>query len=238
MIALSGGLMSFIVAVISSRAGVVASDGRRFASVQIGQPAPVETNEWDKTFELSGEGIIGAFCGLLEFSGLTISEHIREIIASTLACQTRLTSIVDHITTGMVSRLNQAAEEDVARTERLVDVLLVGGERLKRDRKLKIFSIRFEPKEGTVIPEVRDWPMFCVAGDPSAMAAAKSFLDKNYVGNRGPAHLRKLAEQAVETAVAGTGSRPHTCTAACGGTKFFRSIFDVVPRGAPNPVSL
>ena len=66
--------MSIIVAVVSNKCGVVASDGRRFNSGRIDivtkaviDPVTIATDAFDKTFELYGGKLIGTFCGLLEF---------------------------------------------------------------------------------------------------------------------------------------------------------------------------
>lgn len=61
--------MSVIVAVVSGRDGVVASDGRRSSPAvlvdgRVEKPSIVESDEFDKTFALDCGKVIGAFCGL------------------------------------------------------------------------------------------------------------------------------------------------------------------------------
>ena len=77
--------MSVIVAMISNRDGAIASDGRLFgpARIENGQvtdPATVESDSFDKTFAIAGGKIVGAFCGLMSFSGRTVAEHVDEIV--------------------------------------------------------------------------------------------------------------------------------------------------------------
>jgi hypothetical protein len=216
--------MSVIVAVVSGRDGIVASDGRRFASAQIGQPATVESDTFDKTFELDGGSIIGAFCGLVEFSGRTIAGHIREIVGPTPASGTKLAAILDQIAKEMQNRLNQIDEGEVALTERAVDLLIVGGEHLTRS-ELRIFSARFSPQGSAVVSETKSWIKYCRAREESASVAAGAYLDANYVGNRGAAYLGKIAMGAIEAAVSATGLQRYSSVPACGGDTFTKRTF-------------
>jgi hypothetical protein len=60
--------MSVIVALISERNGVVATDGRlfkpaRFDHGRLTDPATIDSDAFDKTFVLAGGKVIGAFSG-------------------------------------------------------------------------------------------------------------------------------------------------------------------------------
>ena len=101
--------MSIIAALISSRDGVVASDGRKFSSadvhVESGQttvskPAQIESDDFDKTFELGDRKIVGACCGLVSFSGLTVGEHIVEIATPAIVEGAQFPLVVERIVEG------------------------------------------------------------------------------------------------------------------------------------------
>ncbi len=186
--------MSVIVAVISDKDGVVASDGIRFAPTQIGQPAPVESLTFDKTFALAEGKIIGAFCGLVEFSGRTIAEHVSDVVGATVAHGATLEPVFDQVATEMRHRLNQVSEGDVALAARVVDLLMVGGQHLTRS-DMRIFSARFHPRGGDVILDKNSHSKFCRAGADGAAATAGAYLDQNYDGNRGATYLGSTRQE-------------------------------------------
>ena len=141
--------MSVIVAVISGRDGAVASDGRLFGPARLENgrvvsPATIASDTFDKTFALAGGKVVGAFSGLMSFSGRTIAEHIAEIAAHLLSQLSDLHSLTTELEVKMISRLTQIASQEVIFPCRKLDVLLVGGANLMRS-DMRIVSIRFFP---------------------------------------------------------------------------------------------
>jgi len=130
--------MSVLVAVISQDHGVVASDGRRFgsavvnfASGELNRPAEVETDDFDKTFAVRGGQIVGAGCGVLEFSGRTVGQHIDEIVGAAASKESFL-EIVERIAAGMLVRLNAIEESEISSQARILDLILVGRDYVSR----------------------------------------------------------------------------------------------------------
>jgi hypothetical protein len=214
--------MSVLVAVVSGIDGVVACDGRRSSSAfladgKVEKPSTVASDEFDKTFALDGGKIIGAFCGLLEFSGRTVGQHIVEIVGPVLPPGSRFESIVEQITQGIARRLGEADEAEVVHSARTVDLILVGGERLTKS-ELRIASVRFGPQGITPLKHSK----FCRAGDDAAASVAGDLLQKRYVGNRGAAFLERLATAAIEAGIRASGQCRYGTHIACGGRVFQR----------------
>ena len=153
-----GQAMSVIVALVSKLDGVAASDGRTFGSVHLvngvaeGQ-AGVSSDEFDKTFSLDNGRVIGAYCGLMSFSGATVAEHIIHMVGTIPQVGMDFSSIVEQVKEGMTAMLNGIDDCEVIRSCRGIDLLLVAGRRLTR-RRHAIASIRFLPVDGVVTTEV------------------------------------------------------------------------------------
>jgi len=226
--------MSVIVALISARDGVVASDGRRFGSAlfangKIVQPASVESEEFDKTFCLYGGKLIGAFAGLMSFSGRNIAQHILEIVDNSGCATTEFSSIADKLEQGMISKLGQIGEQEVIFDCRKLDVLLAGGKSLTR-REFRIAAFRFFPRNGTIISQrdivVADKAIrYYLYGEDKARTAADGLLGANSAPNRDANFLKTLASRAVEAGIRAAGNHPYGSQAACGGKVFTKRTY-------------
>lgn len=227
--------MSVIVARISSRDGVVASDGRRFGSARfengkIVQPASVESDEFDKTFCLDGGTLIGAFAGLMSFSGKSIAQHIQEIFDQSGCAETEFAGVVTNLEKRMRSNLDQIAEQEVIFDCRKLDVLLAGGKSLTR-RELRIAAVRFFPSNGTITSQTdiisADHRMiqYYLFGEDKARAAANRLLGANTAPTRDSKFLETLAIRAVEAGIRATGIHPYGCQPACGGKVFTKRTY-------------
>ena len=83
---------------------------------------------------------------------------------------------------------------------------------------MRIFSVRFHPEAGTVIPHKNPHIKFCRAGAENAAAAAGAYLDEHYDGNRGAAHLEWLAKEAIDVAISAAGPQEDGSPLTCGGS--------------------
>jgi hypothetical protein len=219
--------MSVIVAVVTSRDGVVASDGRRLCSVhpERGERQTIESDSFDKTFVLSGGKIIGAYCGLLEFSGHTTSEHISEIVGASGITGARFESIVDEIAEKVSDRLSQVDEAEVALAHRKLNLLLVAGEHLTRS-DLRIAPIEFHPgdrcvavvKSKPIVPDQRVW--YCIRGESNACAAAEKVFATNQAPFTHGSFLEDLVVRATRAGIRDAGPAPFGSDPACGGCLF------------------
>ena len=176
--------MSIICAYISPRSGVVASDGRRFASARYEHgklTAPPESDDSDKTFALKDGQVVGAYCGLLAFGGRDVSAHIAEIADSVAQGCRDLAALSEAIAAGLSGRLTQIDPDEVLFCFRTTEVLIVGGEHFTR-KDMRIVYLRFFPEQDkiqTVVDLQHADPggkRFYVRGECKAQAAAEQLF--------------------------------------------------------------
>ena len=221
--------MSVIAALISTRDGTIASDGRRFNSVHLvngvpTEPTSVASDDFDKTFSLADGKMVGAFCGLLEFSGATIAEHIRDITSGSFPSGAAFMQIVELVEQQLTARLNLVDDGEVIPPSRNVDLLLVGGAQLTRG-DMKIVGIRFCAKPNGVAP-TRDVVSagkanrYYVYGEDLARAAAAKTFDDNHVASKDSPSLMKLVREAINAGIQNCGVKEHGAHRACGGQVF------------------
>ena len=221
--------MSVIAALISSRNGVTASDGRRFSSTGSvdgisSKPLTIESDVFDKTFSLAGGKVIGAFCGLLEFGERTIAEHMQEITRDSFGNDRTFLEIVELVEQELEARLNQIDDREVGRLYRNVDLLLVGGARLTQ-HKMRIAGVRFCAKSDGVthtrdIVSAAKANQYYLYGDDLACKAARRTFEGNLVPGRHIPFLTILVTDAVDVAIQHCGINEPSCFPACGGRVF------------------
>jgi hypothetical protein len=217
--------MSVIAALISTRDGVTASDGRRFEAVVPPRPPSVESDDFDKTFSLAEGKVIGAFCGLLEFSGATVAEHIRDITASIVTKGTSFLEVVSLVQRELTARLNRVDDLEVMPAYRSVDLLLVGGVNLTR-KDMRIAGVRFRATQDGVVADPSDvvsageGNRYYVYGEDLARAAAKKVFDDDHVASKASDQLLKLVSKAVDAGIQGCGVKAGGAHRACGGQIF------------------
>lgn len=218
--------MSIVLALASGRHGVVASDGRRFGSVSFvegvpSRPAGISTDEFNKTFSLNAGEVVGAFCGLLEFSGGTVAEHIADITSHVFSTGRAFQSLVLHIEEQLRNRLNQIDTNEVVPSSRNVDLLLVGGAL----SHVRIAAIRFRAGEDGVttsresVSAVRA-NHYWLYGDDHAVAAASVVLDADSAMSKDADFLLHLARRAIEIGIRDCGTYVYGTDRACGGKVF------------------
>ena len=221
--------MSVIVALISSADGVVSSDGRLFDSAwldngQVTKPALISSESFDKTFVIYDGKAIGAFSGLMHFSGKTVADHISEIAVSHTSFGISLTALAETVREEMRDRLWEIDPEEVVFACRTLDILLVGGRNLTR-AEVGIISIRFSARRDAIISEEDIvWAdrgnRYYVRGEDRAIRAAARVFETNRAPNRDIKFLKKLARQAVRAGISAAGTPPHGSDLACGGKVF------------------
>jgi hypothetical protein len=221
--------MSIIAAVISTRNGIVASDGRIFGPVHIenGKPvglAQIKSDAFDKTFSLTDGRVIGAFCGLMEFSGQTSSEHIREIVAN--SPDVTLASLVTKVRNELEIRLAGIPQQEVIFTSRNIDLLLLGTNQCKRP-EMQIVAISFFPQNDKILSKIETLPAgktnrYYVYGEDRAKQAASHVFNKNQAPNKDATFLRKLTTQAIQIGIKTAGPHQHGTERSCGGNIFFQ----------------
>jgi hypothetical protein len=115
-------------------------------------PATVTSDTFDKTFALAGGRIIGAFSGLMSFSGKTIDEHVAEILTNYLSPASELETLSAKLDTEMRKRLTAIDSQEVIFPCRRLDILVVGGAKVTRSN-MRIVSIRFYPTGNAIVSE-------------------------------------------------------------------------------------
>jgi len=187
-------------------------------------PIAIDADDFDKTFTLYGDKVIGAYCGLLCFSGKTVAEHVADIIAS-IKKPKSIMDLAEAVRDEIISRLGGISNVEVDWPFRKIDMLLVGGERLKT-KDQRIIAIRFYPENQSIsatieIHEAGACKRYCTFGEENAAKAAGGAM-KNPTPNLDAEFITNQAKAAVQVGIAAAGVRPHSMIAACGGTIFAR----------------
>lgn len=233
--------MSVIVALISTRDGVVASDGRHFGSAllangKVVQRAVITSEEFDKTFSLNRGKLIGAFTGLMSFSGKSIGQHILEIIDNSdnsPVGKNKFSTITARIEQEMKTKLGQIDNQEVIFACRKLDILLVGSETLTRYEQ-RIAAISFFPDNGSIVSKkeivaAKQFNQYYVYGEEKARTAATQVFRSNSAPNRDSKFLRNLAIGAVKAGIRAAGTHPYGLEPACGGKVFTKRLGRNVP---------
>lgn len=227
--------MSIIIALASSQDGVVGSDGRmfgpaRFDGGRVVKLAQIDKEDFKKTFSLYDGQVIGAFAGLMQFSGMTVAEHMSNILLQKAEEPDSLSNVVRLLKVEYQSRLAKIDEKGVSFKYRESDILLVGRKDLRR-KNLRIIQLRFHPdNSGTEIiceetaqdrkhlgKDVISWSMF---GDESAQKAARKLIDLLTRREWNLKLLEDLARDAILAGIAKSGLHPFGEERACGGEVF------------------
>lgn len=226
--------MSIIIAIISCHNGIVASDGRIFESVKMIDKIPIvspgiKSEQFDKTFSIIDGEFIGAFAGLMSFSGKPISEHVNEIISDAPLFDMRLSEVADLIGNKITDRLCRISDDDVIFENRKVDILLVGREGTGK-RNVAIKVVRIYPKnnklifEEELIPSQKSNNTFKIFGNDEASKAAVIIMRRNSAPNKDNEFLKRLGKQAIRAGIRGSSVIPHGSEKACGGITYCRTL--------------
>jgi hypothetical protein len=222
--------VSIIVALASARDGIVGSDGRRFSSAiwergVVTVPPRIERDDFDKTFALNNGRVVGAFCGLLEFGGLTVGNHVQHIVEPLLLGDPDLRTLTNAVRSGLSTRLRNINDQEVVFDSRKLDLILVGGRNLSR-AEMCIVAFRFSPSNGRIESTMKEAlpdksrKRYYVLGDDEAGSAASKFFEND----RSPSLDARVLEHLVRTSIArgieSSGKGPNGQDPACGGTIF------------------
>jgi len=229
--------MSVILALLSGRDAVVASDGREFRSARLDrvtgkvlQRAQVARGDFDKTFVLFGGKVVGAFSGLTRFSGKTVGEHIVEIVGEGRRTPRSLAAVGKAVKEELIARLSNVSPDEVLPDCRKVDVLLAGGAQLTRHH-FQIARLRFAPSHGGLgvlcqddfVGHRRgDTMRYAMFGDDKASAAGSRLAEANQSRKTDRKFMLDLATRAIEAGIAACGVHPSGDAPSCGGKVFLR----------------
>lgn len=221
--------MSIIISMISPKGGVVCSDGRKHSSILIKEDetsddkAIIESDNYNKTFIIQNK-LIGAYCGLLEFSNKNISEHISQILEN--KAQFNYEEIVILIETELKNKLLQISVDEIRFKSRKIDLLLVGR---KGKKRMQISALRFLPDNDTILSSKEivitdDGNRYYCFGDDDAQKSAVAVLNNNKARNTDISFLKKLSKNAINAGIIYSGYHPYSDEKSCGGNVFSRSI--------------
>jgi len=223
--------MSIIAAFVSGEGAVVASDGRMFTPAQLDgekviKPAEIERDDFDKTFNFNNS-IIGAFCGLLSFSGLTTSTHITEILSAIGEPTGTFESIIPTLGDNFRKRLNSISPDEILFNLRKVDILLV---RRISKKAMGVVQMRFVPNNGEIridknLSTIKNVKRYFLFGDDMAQNCASKVFTNNKAKNQNINFLSMLITKAIQTGISSAGKSPfNQKIASCGGTIFRKQI--------------
>lgn len=211
--------MSIAVMMVSNTGAVAATDSQR-----------VESNcdvrlDCNKTFSI-GKWLIGAYTGLLEFAGRTVSEHISSIV---LADQPLAGSqCLDTISANLRDTLLAVKPEEVVFQHRIVDILLVVRSTGFLNKK-QIQTLRISPDAtGTDLVIAKNvYSPWAIAGDEAAKASVEPQLHslQKKIPGFTTYELDKEARKAITRGIAASGPLPRCPgVSACGGIPMVVSL--------------
>jgi len=211
--------MSVVFAFTSLKGAVVASDG-----IKVHNTTGVYMDHFDKTFYIDSPPIIGGHAGLTEFQGMTIGEHLKDMIQRKSARS--LKDLIDDIEVNMTECLLQSG---IIITECDPKIILIGKKDLF-EGELEIHTIDFNPSSGKIstIRNIYDKPgAVAHTGDEDArQSALKLIPTKKKLAAMRVNHLKKLAERVIKKGVDNCGNHPKfPGIPACAGGPFLKEMY-------------
>jgi hypothetical protein len=171
--------------------------------------------------------MVGAFCGLLEFGGLTVGNHVQRIVEPLLLGDPDLSTLTDAVRGELSERLRNINDQEVAFDFRKVDLILVGGRNLSR-ANMRIVAFRFFPSNGRiesaieeVLPDKRS-NKYYLFGDDQAQGGARKFFENDRSPSRDARVLQHLVRTSIARGIESSGKGPNGQDPACGGTIFIK----------------
>lgn len=211
--------MSVAIALAMETFGLILTDGRRVES-----DGCSARDDYDKTFGIDDPQLIAASVGLLEFAGLTVADHVRQLVGVGRVKLTTLQDFCLQIGERLAARLGNINETEVGFQHRKVELLLVGRERLTSGNP-RICSVGLYPNLGNQRIErtVQLWQSadyFVTVGDDAARSRIGLRMPKPerrfLLADRN--HARSRLTDVMTEAIAHCGSHPlYPHIPACGG---------------------
>jgi hypothetical protein len=225
--------MSIILGLVTSRDGIVMSDGRMFGSAlldngKVVEEASIKSEEFDKTFCLDQGRLIGTLAGLMQFSGKKVSEHIEDIWQTSAKSKTEFTDIANELCEGLKGKLTNINPNDVVFECRKIDLVLIGRMTATK-RQLVMGRFRFSPMNNQMSFSADMFPgekliKYCTFGDEKAQAAVARVMTENKTSNRYATFLKILANRSIRAGIKRSGCQPYGSEPACGGRTFTQVI--------------
>jgi hypothetical protein len=220
--------MSIIAAFVSGQGAIVASDGRMFTSARfdggkIVEQPKIGRDDFDKTFNFNNN-IIGAYCGLLSFSGLTTSTHITEILSGIKEPSGDFENIIRTLGENFRNRLLSIPSNEVLFKFRHVDAIFVG--RVSK-KAMEAIKMRFIPNHSDICIEnipsiIKNDNRYFLFGNDTAQKGAINIFANNKAQNHDLSFLSKLIMKAIKAGI--TSSSKFNQEKECGGTIFRKQI--------------
>jgi hypothetical protein len=211
--------VSISIALAMGAFGLVMTDGRRVES-----DGRSVRDDYDKTFAIGNPHLIAASVGLLEFAGLTVADHVRQLAEVDMAEWPTLHDACCKIGERLAARLGSINEAEVGFQHRKLELLFVGRGRLTSGNP-RICSVGLHPDPANQRIErmVQLWnpdDYYVTAGDDLACRRIRLRMPK-------PArrflladisHARRRLTDVMTEAIAHCGSHPlYRHIPACGG---------------------
>lgn len=134
--------MSVAIALVARDFGLVATDARR---VENGGRAI--RDDYDKSFAVAKAHLIGASVGLLEFGGLTIAQHVQQVVDADERSMTGLETACRSIGARLAERMVHISEAEVSFQHRRLKLLIVARSQLQKGEP-RICSVELQPDPG------------------------------------------------------------------------------------------
>ncbi|PKL85939.1 MAG: hypothetical protein CVV22_05245 [Ignavibacteriae bacterium HGW-Ignavibacteriae-1] len=232
--------MSIIIGMLAKNCALVASDGRIISGAKyengiVTQKSHVTSDEFNKTFTLKNDSIIGVVAGTMEFQGKSISEHIDEILNET--CEGEINTfeeLLDFISDGLKFKMQNISETEISFQFRIINLILIGYKE-KKLSDLSMHAFSFSPNLGTkyiecskkIVEPVKNnlaqWELF---GDVSSQKAVNDFLYEriSILKKKTEAKLRSISKNAIELGIKKSTKSASGDHLTCGGKVYIKSI--------------
>ena len=234
--------MSISIGFISRSFGIIASDSRKFASAKINlttgdilKPAKIEDDDFDKTFSIGKNLIIGGYTGLMEIENKSISKIIEDIYQKECASIDDNEKVINSIADSLRIKLDSLEEKYVSKKLIKLDVLIITSKNFL-NKHITIHYLNFRPDSNNLIelnieskPKERigknliDW---WIIGDDKAKKETSSFI-QNSINNNQNNNLkviRSLAYKAIRYGIKCSEQHPYGNENSCGGSPKVRFI--------------
>lgn len=228
--------MSIVIGIVTNKCALVASDGRLHSGAYYENDLRVKDSEvicdnFDKTFVLDNNKLIGVAAGTMKFDNKSIEEHLKELFQSE---QYSPDTLIDSLCEGLKKRIENISPSEIAFAFRKLDLILINSSPGKK-KDIKIQACRFYPNSDNSSIEIKkseifpkdgnvEWQLF---GDDSSQKKINDFLETKIkkLTNINKKTLRSLLYKAIRRGIKASEQSKEGNNFNCGGKVFVKSIY-------------
>jgi hypothetical protein len=228
--------MSIIIGIVTHNCALVACDGRistgaLFEKDKRIKDSKVIRDNFDKTFVLEDNKVIGVVAGTMSFESKSIGEHLKELYTSK---QKLPETSIEDLCESLKGRLTQITSNEIAFTFRKLDLILITSVSGKH-KNMKIQARRFYPnsdntlieiEKSEIYPKIQGQVAWQLYGDDSSQKTINKFLETEIqkISSLDEKALRSLLYKAIRLGIKESEKSKDGNYLNCGGKVFVKSI--------------